>query len=218
MTKEYTLGNSTWYMKNINIDIADNTFCVITGISGAGKSTLMHIIAGLDQPDSGDIYLDNENIGVMNDRQLSIYRNKKIGFVFQNFYLYPDINLIENVSLPLLVAGINRPERERKALDALEKVGLSGFRDHSITQISGGQRQRVAIARSIVNTPRILIADEPTGNLDSKTGKNILDLFLYLKKIHKMTLIIVTHDEYMAKKADREIVVHDGQIITDTTN
>jgi putative ABC transport system ATP-binding protein len=215
ITKRYTLGQEVWEMKDLNLEIQANSFVAITGVSGAGKSTLLHLCGGLDFPQAGEVKIDGVVISTMRDQELSRYRNKKMGFVFQHFYLYPDIDLIENVSLPLMIAGVPFKKRQREAGEALSQVGLQGLEKHAIHQISGGQRQRVAIARAIVNNPQILLADEPTGNLDTKTGQDIIALLQTLRQKNKMTLVIVTHDDYIVRQAQRKIELKEGRIVFD---
>lgn len=215
VTKQYQIGQSVWELKNINLTISTGECISITGASGSGKSTLLHLMGGLDKPHSGSIVYNKKTLSEMSDAVLSQFRNKTIGFVFQEFFLYPDINLVDNVALPLMIAREKASTRTKKALKALEEVGLAGLEDHSMTEISGGQRQRVAIARAIVHKPKILLADEPTGNLDSQTGTHILALLQSLQKKHNMTMIMVTHDPKVAQYTQRNIHITDGCITHD---
>lgn len=190
-------------------------FFSIVGPSGSGKSTLMHIIGGLDKPDYGTVEINGESISKLKDRVLAKYRNKQVGFVFQTFNLQPRLTAVENVELPLIFAGIKPQKRKKMAKEALKKVGLENRLYHKPTELSGGQRQRVSIARAIVNSPSIILADEPTGNLDSVTGQKVIDLLKELNKNEKVTVIIVTHDLDLANQTERIIRLKDGKIIED---
>lgn len=198
-------------LQNINLDIKNNEFIAILGPSGSGKSTMMNLVGCFDLPSSGTIYLDNRNISLLDESTLATIRGKKIGFVFQKFNLIPSLTALENVALPSLFQGKTKEERYSKAVELLSFVGLSHRLKHKPNQLSGGEQQRVAIARSMINDPDIILADEPTGNLDSKTGKNIMNLFQSLNKKGK-TIIIVTHDVNLAKYARRIIRIKDGRI------
>jgi len=218
--KIYTTGDEqVAALKNINLTIKDGEFVAIIGPSGSGKSTLLHLIGGLDKPTEGEINVNGKNIQKLKDKELSNYRNKEIGFVFQDFHLQSHLTLLENVEIPLMFSTTqkrNDASMKKKAEELLKLVDVSERMKHRPSEISGGQKQRTAIARAIINDPHILLADEPTGNLDSATGKAIIDL---LKKLHKkenMTLIIVTHDNEIAKFADRIIEIKDGLIVTKT--
>ena len=211
--KHYKLGGElVRALDGANLKIADGEFVAIVGPSGSGKTTLMHSIGGIDQLDDGSIVVNGDDISKFKDKQLSRYRNKSVGFVFQTFNLQPNLTALENVELPLVFAGINGKEAEQIAKDALEKVELGQRLHHKPGELSGGQRQRVCIARAIVNDPSIILADEPTGNLDSVTGRKIISLLQELSKKEKITLIIVTHDDRIAEKADRVIHILDGRI------
>lgn len=199
-------------LDGVNLKIAPGDFIAIMGPSGSGKSTLANIIGGLDTPDSGEIASDDKNLKQANDTTLSHYRNKKIGFVFQTFNLQPNYTALENVIVPLILAKMPRRARIDRAKECLKWVGLTDRMQHRPDQMSGGQRQRVAIARALANSPEVIIADEPTGNLDSEKGQEIMGLLKALNKQSNVTLIIITHDPEIAKMADRTIQIHDGKI------
>ena len=198
-------------LSNINIEIAKAEFVSIMGPSGCGKSTLLNLIGLLDLPSNGIVEIDNQVIDGWKDKKLAAFRNQKLGFIFQSFHLINDLSVVDNVELPLLYRkGVSGKERRKMALAALEKVGLSSRSKHYPSQLSGGQKQRVAIARAIVGNPEIILADEPTGNLDSKMGQEILEILQNLNKNEQTTVIMVTHDENMAKKTNRIIHLFDG--------
>lgn len=199
-------------LDDVNLRIETGEFISIVGPSGSGKSTLLHIIGGLDSPTVGKIVVEGQDLTKASDQELSQYRNKKVGFVFQTFNLQPTYSALENVALPLVFAKMPRRRREEKAREALEIVALSHRLRHRPSELSGGERQRVGIARAIVNEPRILLADEPTGNLDTRTGDRIVELLGQLNKKKRMTLVLVTHDLDTAKHADRLLSLHDGKI------
>ena len=201
-------------LNSVSLSINQNEFVAIVGNSGSGKSTLMNIIGCLDTPNSGEYFLDGTSVAHLTDKALSGIRNRQIGFIFQGFNLIPTMNAIENVELPLMYRGIPKDVRRSMALDALAKVGLSRRINHRPTQISGGQQQRVAIARAIAAHPPIILADEPTGNLDSHSGREVIKILYDLWNSGK-TVIIITHDEKIAAKAMRTIKVDDGKIISD---
>jgi len=197
-------------LDNVSLDIHKGELVAITGSSGSGKSTLMNILGCMDQPDSGTYQLVNENVSTLTEDRLAVIRNRYIGFVFQTFNLLPKLSAMANVALPLLYAGHKNANQE--AIKALEMVGLGDRSDHTPSELSGGQRQRVAVARAIVTNPALILADEPTGNLDSKTTEDILGLFQTLhQKGH--TIIIITHENSVAQLCEREIVLKDGQVI-----
>lgn len=217
--KVYKLGGSTIKaLDDVSIDIKKGEFLAIIGPSGSGKSTLLHTIGGLDTLDSGKILVNEDDIEKFSDKKLAKYRNKKIGFVFQSFNLQNRYTALENVELPLIFAKKEKTNRRTRAKKVLEKVGLSKRLDHKPTELSGGQQQRVCIARAIVNKPEIMLADEPTGNLDSKSGEKIIQILKDLKDDLGVTVIVVTHDDRIAKKADRVIRILDGKIIEEITN
>ena len=213
VNKVYGEGENTFFaLKNIDLNINEGEFVAMVGPSGSGKSTLMNIIGLLDKPSSGKYFLEGEEVAVLNENQLASIRNKKIGFVFQSFNLLPRTTSLENVALPLIYSGIGKFERITFAKEALRKVGLEDKFYSRPNQLSGGQQQRVAIARSLVTNPKIILADEPTGNLDTKTGEQILKLLLNLNKEGK-TIVLITHEASIAKKAKRVIRVMDGRIV-----
>ena len=201
-------------LKGLNLDIEAGEMVAIIGQSGSGKSTLMNILGCLDRPTEGSYKLDGEEVAHLSDDALALTRNKKIGFVFQNFNLLAKSSAAENVALPLIYAGIGRSERRERAMHLLEAVGLADRADHQPNELSGGQRQRVAIARALVNDPHIVMADEPTGNLDTKSTKEIMELF---EKLHAAgrTIILVTHEPEIAACASRQLLVRDGLITRD---
>jgi len=210
--KEYKMGDETVYANDgVTLDICKGELVAIVGKSGSGKSTLMNIIGALDVPTSGKYFLGGKDVGKLSDNQLADIRNEMIGFVFQQYNLLPRMNILENVELPLLYAHVSSREREKRAMEALEKVGLSEKAKQMPNQLSGGQQQRVSIARALAANPSLILADEPTGALDSKTSRQVLDFF---KKIHEEgnTVIMITHDNAIALEAKRVIRIADGKI------
>lgn len=199
-------------LDGIDLRIDSGEFCSIMGASGSGKSTLMNMIGCLDRPTFGRYSLDGENVALMSDRALALIRNRKIGFVFQQFHLLPQISALDNVALPMVYANVSASERKERATAALEKVGLGNRVNNKPTQLSGGQQQRVAIARAIVNQPVLLLADEPTGALDTKTTQEILDIFADLNH-QGMTVVMVTHEPEVARSTHRVVWFRDGQVI-----
>jgi putative ABC transport system ATP-binding protein len=200
-------------LSDINLSIKKGEFVSVMGQSGCGKSTLLNIIGLLDQPSSGEFHFAGQPITSYKDKHIAKIRNEKIGFIFQSFHLIPDLRVIDNVELPLLYRNVSAKQRKMMALEALEKVGLSARTLHYPNQLSGGQQQRVAVARAIVGKPKLLLADEPTGNLDSHMGNEIMEIIESLHKDHDTTVVMVTHDEAMAKRTDRIIRVFDGQLV-----
>ena len=201
-------------LKQVNLQIDKNEFLSIMGPSGSGKSTMMNILGCLDRPTTGEYILDDVNVSAINDRQLAKIRNLKIGFVFQSFNLLPRINALQNVELPMMYAGVSAKERRKRSMFALERVGLSEWKDHKPNEMSGGQKQRIAIARAITNRPSILLADEPTGNLDSTSGEEIMALFQELNQ-EGATIVVVTHESDIAQHTKRIVRFRDGRLISD---
>lgn len=213
--KQYQMGSQTVHaLAGISLDVKTNEYVAIMGPSGSGKSTMMNIIGCLDTPTSGEYFLNNQQVSEMTDNELAEIRNREIGFVFQTFNLLPRVNCLQNVELPLVYSGMRRSVRREKAASALESVGLGDRMDHKPNELSGGQRQRVAVARALVNNPSIIMADEPTGNLDTKTGEEIMHLFEQLYR-QGNTLLVVTHEEDIAQHARRIIRLRDGLIESD---
>lgn len=200
----------TQALNRVNLDVARKEFVSIMGPSGCGKSTLLNIMGLLDNPTSGQVTIHEQNTTTLNDKELAKFRNRQIGFIFQSYHLINDLNVIDNVELPLLYRSSTAKERRELAKNALEKVGLSNRMRHFPTQLSGGQKQRVAIARAIVGNPEIILADEPTGNLDSAMGNEIMNILLHLNKTEDTTIVMVTHDESMAKRTHRLVRLFDG--------
>jgi putative ABC transport system ATP-binding protein len=216
ITKIYRIGDiQVKALREVFVTIEKGEFVAVMGPSGSGKSTFMNILGCLDKPTSGEYLLENIHIGDLGRDELAAIRNKKIGFVFQGFNLLPRTSAIENVELPLLYDGIPARERQEKALEALKNVGLEGRGDHHPNQLSGGQQQRVAIARALVNNAPLILADEPTGNLDSKTSAEIMELFTKLNTQSNITIILVTHENDIAAYSRRTIKFLDGSIISD---
>jgi putative ABC transport system ATP-binding protein len=214
--RDFKLGQETVHvLKGIDLDIEKGEYLAIMGPSGSGKSTLMNLLGCLDTPTSGSYILNGKDVSQMEDDELAEIRNKEIGFVFQTFNLLPRTTALDNVALPMVYAGFSKKDRTIRAQEVLTNVGLADRMDHRPNQLSGGQRQRVAVGRALVNKPSIILADEPTGNLDSKTGIEILQLF---DEIHKAgnTVIVVTHEEEVAERAHRVIRLRDGEIESDT--
>ena len=215
VSKIYNMGKEKVIaLDDVSLKINKGEFVAIVGPSGSGKSTLMHIVGGLDSPTNGDIFIEGNDISKLKDKKLSKYRNEKIGFVFQAFNLENSQTALENVMMPLIFAGVSKKERKERAKKALEIVGLSNLEKHKPNEMSGGQRQRVSIARALVNNPQIVFADEPTGNLDSKSGESIMSLFHEINN-KGFTVIMVTHNPEEAKRAKRVIEIKDGRIISD---
>ena len=218
LAKIYTMGTmEVKALKSVTLDIHKNEYVALMGPSGSGKSTLMNLLGCLDTPTLGTYILNGNNVSEMDDDELAEIRNKQIGFVFQTFNLLPRLSALENVALPLIYGGYNKSQREDMAEDALEKVGLGDRMDHKPNELSGGQRQRVAIARALVNNPAIILADEPTGNLDTKTS---IEIMAILEKLHDLgnTIILVTHEPDIAEHAGRIIRLRDGLVESDEVN
>jgi putative ABC transport system ATP-binding protein len=218
LRKTYYMGTQTVHaLKDVSLLINKNEYVALMGPSGSGKSTLMNLLGCLDTPTAGQYILNNQDVSILTDADLAMIRNKEIGFVFQTFNLLPRLSALENVALPLVYAGVSKAERLAKARQVLESVGLGDRMDHKPNELSGGQRQRVAVARALVNDPAIILADEPTGNLDTKTSIEIMALF---EKIHDAgnTVILVTHEPDIAEHAHRVVRLRDGLVETDTYN
>src|SRR5690554_1458144 len=216
ITRDFPMGNSVVkVLKGIDLEIERGEYVALMGPSGSGKSTLMNLLGCLDTPTSGSYELNGKDVSNMSDDELAEIRNKEIGFVFQTFNLLPRTTALENVALPMVYAGISKKDRTERAKEVLTQVGLADRMDHKPNQLSGGQRQRVAVGRALVNSPSIILADEPTGNLDSKTSVEIMNLF---NKIHQAgnTVILVTHEEDIAENAHRIIRLRDGMVESDT--
>lgn len=216
ITKVYRMGSTEVHaLAGVDLQINDNEYVAIMGPSGSGKSTLMNVIGCLDTPTDGEYFLNNKNVSHMSDDELAQIRNSEIGFVFQTFNLLPRVTCLQNVELPLIYAGIRKSDRKEQAMQALESVGLGDRVTHKPSELSGGQRQRVAVARALVNRPSILLADEPTGNLDSRTSEEIMELF---EELHERgnTILIVTHEEEIAQHTRRIVRLRDGKVETDT--
>lgn len=213
VTKTYSLGDETLYaLNNISLKINDGDFVAIVGPSGSGKSTLANIISGLDHPTDGQVFIEGQDLSKAKDDFLSEYRNKTVGFIFQTFNLQAGFTALENVTLPLLFSKIPTKKRNEIATVCLKMVGLEDRMNHKPNQLSGGQRQRVSIARALANNPRIIIADEPTGNLDSQRGGEVIDILKKLNKEKGITLIVITHDLNIAKQAGKIIQIQDGKL------
>lgn len=216
--RAFHLGDETIHaLKEINLDIYKNEYVALMGPSGSGKSTLMNILGCLDTPSSGQYFLEGNDVSKSSDNALAAVRNKQIGFIFQTFNLIPRLNTLENVALPLIYAGWSKKDREERAMQVLEQVGLANRMKHKPNELSGGQRQRVAVARALVNKPSLILADEPTGNLDTKTSYEIMKLF---EEIHLNgnTLVVVTHEEDIAAYTHRIVRMRDGLVESDMPN
>jgi len=217
IVKKYFIGteNEITVLKGVGLNIQDGEFVAIVGQSGSGKSTLMNIIGALDRPTEGQYLLDGTAIEDMDDGKLSDVRNQKIGFVFQNFYLIPRTSALTNVEMPLLYRGVGKKARHDRAVKMLELVEMGERMHHMPNELSGGQQQRVAIARALVNEPSVILADEPTGALDTKTGNHIMDIFTKINREEKRTVVLITHNNQLAQLTDRVITISDGEIISD---
>lgn len=214
LSKTYKLGRRKLeVLKGVSLDIHEGEFVAITGASGSGKSTLLQLLGGLDKPTRGEIRFGETNLAKLSDRKLSTFRRQTVGFVFQFFYLQPFLRLESNVAVPAMFARTKRAERRARAQELTEKVGLADRLRHYPKELSGGQMQRAAIARALFNRPKILLADEPTGNLDSQNGRAIIDLFEAIRDELGTTIVVVTHDADIAARADREIRLRDGMIV-----
>ena len=216
LKKTYFLGGEEVYaLDDVSLSIKEHEFVAIIGQSGSGKSTFMNMLGCLDRPDSGEITLDGTDILKCKEKELSVIRNKKIGFIFQQFHLLPKLSALENVELPLIYQGMPTKKRREKAVKALKAVGLEKRMNHKPNQLSGGQQQRVAIARALVGEPSLILADEPTGNLDSRSGKEIMMLLHNLYE-EGNTIVLITHDNNVAMEAPRQVQISDGKILKDS--
>ena len=217
VTRTYRLGPEEIHaLHHLTLTIAQGQFVAVIGPSGSGKSTLLHLIGGLDTPTAGRVLVGGQDLSRGSDRTLAAYRNRWVGFVFQTFNLQPTYTALENVALPLVFARVPPRERQARAQESLAIVGLADRARHRPSQLSGGERQRVGIARALANNPQLLLADEPTGNLDSVTGGKIVDLLWQLNQERGLTVVMVTHDQSLAQRADRRIFLRDGQIISES--
>ncbi len=214
LKKTYMIGRRTLeVLRGVDVEIARGDFVALRGASGTGKSTLLHLIGGLDTPNAGEIFFAGENVSKFSDTELTRFRNRRVGFVFQAYHLLPELTALENVCLPARVARAAAGRTEARATDLLTRVGLKDRLDHRAAELSGGEQQRVAIARALINEPELLLADEPTGNLDSHTGDEIMELLKLLQAEKKTTLVIATHDERVAARAQRVIRLEDGVVV-----
>lgn len=216
--KRYYIGqpNELQILNGISLDVHEGEFVSIVGASGSGKSTLMNIIGALDRPTEGTYLLNDTDISTLNDKELSRIRNSEIGFVFQTFNLISRTNALKNVELPMLYAGKSKHERTERAMQLLELVGMKERYTHQPNELSGGQKQRVAIARAMANNPSILLADEPTGALDTKTGRLVMDIFHKLHREEGKTIVLITHSPELAQETERIVTISDGSVISDT--
>ena len=213
VTKSYAMGKRTLeVLRSVSLDVARGEFLALRGASGAGKSTLLHLFGGLDSPNAGEIWFDGRNIAHLPELEVTTLRNRKIGFVFQAYYLLPELDALENVCLPARMARTPAAVAEKRGRELLARVGLTERVEHRPYELSGGEQQRVAIARALINEPELILADEPTGNLDSHTGSEIIDLLLQLRTERNTTLLIATHDANVAARAPRVIQLVDGAI------
>ena len=215
LKKTYVIGRRELeVLRGVDVEIARGGFVALRGASGTGKSTLLHLIGGLDAPNAGEIFFAGQNVSKFSDGELTGFRNRRVGFVFQAYHLLPELTALENVCLPARIARISISSAAKRAAELLARVGLKDRLDHKPSELSGGEQQRVAIARALINEPELLLADEPTGNLDSRTGLEIIELLKSLRVEKKMTLVIATHDEKVAAHAERVVEIVDGGIVT----
>ena len=211
--KSYDLGRRLIeVLHGVSLEISEGEFLSLQGASGTGKSTLLHLLGGLDDPTSGEVFASGQSLSAMSSARLAKWRNDEVGFVFQSYHLLPEFDALENVLLPARMAHANRAESQKRAESLLERVGLAKRKHHLPAELSGGEQQRVALARALINQPQLLLADEPTGNLDSKTGGEVLDLLCELQAEANLTMIIATHDDKVAKRARRTVQLVDGLI------
>jgi putative ABC transport system ATP-binding protein len=218
LKKHYRMGNETVRaLDGVSMAVSDGEFLALQGTSGSGKSTLLNLIAGLDRPTSGTLRIDGADISGMSSEQLSLHRRGNVGMIFQSFNLVSTMTAVENVTLAMMFAGVPQPERDQRASELLESMGLSGRQRHKPSELSGGEQQRVAISRALANKPRLLLADEPTGNLDSRTSRDIMELLRELNERERKTIILVTHDARLASQyAHRSITLMDGTVQTES--
>ena len=217
LRKVYKVGTEKVVaLDNINLEIEKGEFCCIVGTSGSGKSTLLNQLAGLEKPTKGSVVINGENISKMDEKKLAVFRQNNIGFIFQAYNLMPTMTAVENVALPLMFQGVKKSVREKKARAILREMQLKDRMNHKPTELSGGQQQRVGIARAFVGQPSVIFADEPTGNLDSKTTEQVMDMLMEISEKNNITFVMVTHDPELAKKAKRVVTLVDGKIIHDT--
>jgi len=213
LTKTYAVGRrSLEVLRGVDLTVSRGEFLALRGASGAGKSTLLHLIGGLDSPNAWEIFFKGQNLANFSESELTQFRSRRVGFIFQAYHLLPELTALENVCLPARVARISAGQTGRRGRELLVRVGLKDRTDHKPSELSGGEQQRVAIARALINEPELLLADEPTGNLDSKTGGEIIELLKNLCAEKQMTLVIATHDEKVAARAERTIQLVDGQV------
>lgn len=213
LTKTFVLGKEkVTALNDVSISVEKGQICAVLGTSGSGKSTLLNMLAGLERPTSGAVYIGRHRIDKMTERELTLFRQKFTGFVFQSYNLIPSLTALENVAMPLMFKGIGKQEREARALEMLRLVGLENRKNHRPSEMSGGQQQRAGIARAFVSNPRVIFADEPTGNLDSETTKNVMELVCGLVHENNSTMILVTHDTNVASYADKIITITDGKV------
>jgi lipoprotein-releasing system ATP-binding protein len=211
--KRYEMGSrSLEVLRGVSVAIARGDFLALRGASGAGKSTLLHLLGGLDSPNAGEIWFDGKNLATLSDNALARLRNAKIGLIFQAYHLLPELDALENVCLPARMARVSAAFAESRGRDLLARVGLKDRMEHRPSELSGGEQQRVAIARALINSPELILADEPTGNLDSHTGEEIIELLCALRTEHNTTLVIATHDAKVAERAPKVVHLVDGQI------
>ncbi|WP_294612483.1 lipoprotein-releasing ABC transporter ATP-binding protein LolD [uncultured Gilliamella sp.] len=212
--KTYKEGNmTTEVLKNVSFDIYSKSLLAIIGSSGSGKSTLLHLLGGLDKPTSGEIIFKSQPLNQLSEQQKARLRNQEIGFVYQFHHLLPDFSALENIAMPLLIGGVAANEAKKRALSMLESVNLVKRANHRPSELSGGERQRVAIGRALINNPALVMADEPTGNLDKSTADAIFDLLVKLNQEHGTAFLVVTHDLALAKKLDKQLIMNDGQLL-----
>ena len=213
LKKTYTLGKRfLQVLRGVDISVRRGEFMALRGASGAGKSTLLHLLGGLDAPSAGSIWFAGQDLATLSERELAWFRNVKVGLIFQSYHILPELDALENVCLPARIARVDARDAEKRGRDLLTRVGLGARMDHKPYELSGGEQQRVAVARSLINAPELILADEPTGNLDSRTGQEIIELLCALRDERKTTLIIATHDAQIAARAPRVIELVDGQI------